>query len=84
MPVCLNSPLRKDESTCHNGFVSIQVANAHILNYRCHAQMMETLEKEPGSLIEVKNVTLPLGKLVKLQAQSTDFLEITDHRAVYV
>lgn len=46
--------------------------------------MMETLEKEPGSLIEVKNVTLPLGKLVKLQAQSTDFLEITDHRAVYV
>ncbi|KAF1798252.1 ubiquitin fusion degradation protein UFD1-domain-containing protein [Mucor lusitanicus] len=44
--------------------------------------MMETLDKEPGSLIEVKNVTLPLGTLVKLQAQSTDFLDITDHRAV--
>ncbi|KAL9546968.1 hypothetical protein PS6_007388 [Mucor atramentarius] len=44
--------------------------------------MMETLGTEPGSLIEVKNVTLPLGSFVKLQPQSPDFLEISDHRAV--
>ncbi|CEP12395.1 hypothetical protein [Parasitella parasitica] len=44
--------------------------------------MMETLETEPGSLIEVKNVTIPLGSFVKIQPQSTDFLDISDHRAV--
>jgi ubiquitin fusion degradation protein 1 len=44
--------------------------------------MMETLGTEPGSIIEVKNVTLPLGSFVKIQPQSTDFLDISDHRAV--
>ncbi|RCH88746.1 ubiquitin fusion degradation protein [Rhizopus stolonifer] len=44
--------------------------------------MMETLRTEPGSIIQVKNVTLPLGSFVKIQPQSTDFLDITDHRAV--
>jgi ubiquitin fusion degradation protein 1 len=44
--------------------------------------MMETLGTEPGSIIEVKNVTLPLGSFVKIQPQSADFLDITDHRAV--
>ncbi|KAI9270880.1 ubiquitin fusion degradation protein UFD1-domain-containing protein [Sporodiniella umbellata] len=44
--------------------------------------MMETLGTEPGSIIQVKNVTLPLGSFVKIQPQSTDFLDITDHRAV--
>ncbi|KAI8987119.1 ubiquitin fusion degradation protein UFD1-domain-containing protein [Pilobolus umbonatus] len=44
--------------------------------------MMETLGVEPGSIIEVKNVTLPLGSFVKIQPQSTDFLDISDHRAV--
>ncbi|KAI7905376.1 ubiquitin fusion degradation protein UFD1-domain-containing protein [Cokeromyces recurvatus] len=44
--------------------------------------MMETLGVEPGNIIEVKNVTLPLGSFVKIQPQSTDFLDISDHRAV--
>ncbi|KAI8975205.1 ubiquitin fusion degradation protein UFD1-domain-containing protein [Mycotypha africana] len=44
--------------------------------------MMETLGTEPGNIIEVKNVTLPLGSFVKIQPQSTDFLDISDHRAV--
>ncbi|KAI8066145.1 ubiquitin fusion degradation protein UFD1-domain-containing protein [Thamnidium elegans] len=44
--------------------------------------MMETLGTQPGNIIEVKNVTLPLGSFVKIQPQSTDFLDITDHRAV--
>ncbi|KAI7865912.1 ubiquitin fusion degradation protein UFD1-domain-containing protein [Spinellus fusiger] len=44
--------------------------------------MMETLQVEPGNLIEVKNINLPLGSFVKIQPQSTDFLDISDHRAV--
>ncbi|CAO3641549.1 unnamed protein product [Mucor hiemalis] len=44
--------------------------------------MMETLGTEPGNIIEIKNVTLPLGSFVKIQPQSTDFLDISDHRAV--
>lgn len=44
--------------------------------------MMESLDTEPGNIIEVKNVTLPLGSFVRIQPQSTDFLDITDHRAV--
>ncbi|KAG0180297.1 ubiquitin fusion degradation protein [Apophysomyces sp. BC1021] len=44
--------------------------------------MMETLRMEPGSMIVVKNTTLPLGSFVKIQPQSTDFLDISDHRAV--
>lgn len=46
--------------------------------------MMETLGLEPGDLIEVKNTTLPLGSFVKIQPQSTDFLDISDPKAVYV
>ncbi|KAG0814947.1 hypothetical protein G6F20_004377 [Rhizopus arrhizus] len=44
--------------------------------------MMESLDTEPGNIIEVRNVTLPLGSFVRIQPQSTDFLDITDHRAV--
>ncbi|KAJ2156455.1 ubiquitin fusion degradation protein [Coemansia sp. RSA 552] len=44
--------------------------------------MMETLRVEPGGMIEAINVALLHGKLVKLQPQSTDFLDISDHRAV--
>ncbi|KAI8149206.1 ubiquitin fusion degradation protein UFD1-domain-containing protein, partial [Fennellomyces sp. T-0311] len=44
--------------------------------------MMETLELEPNDLIEIKNCTLPLGSFVKIQPQSTDFLNISDPKAV--
>ncbi|KAI9311985.1 ubiquitin fusion degradation protein UFD1-domain-containing protein [Dichotomocladium elegans] len=44
--------------------------------------MMETLGLEPNDLLEIKNTTLPLGSFVKLQPQSTDFLDISDPRAV--
>ncbi|KAJ2867038.1 ubiquitin fusion degradation protein [Coemansia aciculifera] len=44
--------------------------------------MMETLELAPGSPVKVLNVALLHGSLVKLQPQSTDFLDISDHRAV--
>ena len=43
---------------------------------------MKTLSLEPGDLIQVKSTDLPPGTLVKLQPQSTSFLDISDPRAV--
>jgi ubiquitin fusion degradation protein 1 len=44
--------------------------------------MMETLQLDVGDMIQVKTTSLELAKLVKLQPQSVNFLEITDPRAV--
>lgn len=43
---------------------------------------METLEMKQGDFVQVSNTRLPSGKLIKIQPQSPDFLEITDPRAV--
>ena len=44
--------------------------------------MMQNLLLEEGGLITVTNVSLPKASYVKLQPQSTDFLEISNPRAV--
>ncbi|KAJ2887713.1 ubiquitin fusion degradation protein, partial [Coemansia asiatica] len=44
--------------------------------------MMDTLGITPGTVVEVINVALLQGSMTKLQPQSTDFLDISDHRAV--
>ncbi|KAI8615447.1 hypothetical protein BC830DRAFT_1168616 [Chytriomyces sp. MP71] len=44
--------------------------------------MMNTLLIQEGSLARIKNTSLPLGRFVKLQPQSVDFLDITDPKAV--
>ncbi|CAM9343145.1 unnamed protein product [Ectocarpus sp. 4 AP-2014] len=44
--------------------------------------MMQNLLLEAGSLLTVKNVSLPKGTFVKFQPQSVDFLEISNPRAV--
>ncbi|KAF7440682.1 ubiquitin fusion degradation protein [Pleurotus ostreatus] len=44
--------------------------------------MMKTLRLNEGDPIRITGTELPKGKLVKLQAQSVHFLEISDHRAV--
>jgi ubiquitin fusion degradation protein 1 len=44
--------------------------------------MMQNLLIEEGTLITVTNVSLPKATFVKLQPQSTDFLEISNPRAV--
>lgn len=43
---------------------------------------MQTLQLETGDLIQVKSTDLASAKLVKLQPQSTNFLEISDPKAV--
>ncbi|CAJ0761279.1 23156_t:CDS:10 [Entrophospora sp. SA101] len=44
--------------------------------------LMETLSLETGDLVDIKNATLPLGKFVKIQPQTENFLDITDQKAV--
>lgn len=45
--------------------------------------MMRQLQIEPGDIIQVKNATLPLGKFLKIQPQSVNFLDdISDPKAV--
>lgn len=44
--------------------------------------MMKTLGVEEGSLVTIKSTSLPLGKFVKIQPQSVDFLDVSDPKAV--
>jgi len=44
--------------------------------------MMQTLNFDVGDMIQVRTTSLELAKLVKLQPQSTNFLDISDPRAV--
>jgi ubiquitin fusion degradation protein 1 len=44
--------------------------------------MMQTLLLDVGDMIQIKSTSLELAKLVKLQPQSVNFLEISDPRAV--
>ncbi|QLQ78760.1 hypothetical protein HG537_0B01090 [Torulaspora globosa] len=44
--------------------------------------MLETLKVQPGSLLKIGSTDVPLGKFVKLEPQSVDFLDISDPKAV--
>lgn len=44
--------------------------------------MMNTLDLTPGLILKIANCDLPLGKFVKIEPQSVDFLDISDHKAV--
>ena len=43
---------------------------------------MSTLSLDPGDLLQIKSTDLPSGTFIKLQAQSTSFLDISDPKAV--
>lgn len=43
---------------------------------------MKTLELNEGDPVRLTGAVLPKGKLVKIQAQSTDFLQVSDAKAV--
>ncbi|KAI5964695.1 UFD1 [Candida pseudojiufengensis] len=51
---------------------------------RCYIPqwMMNTLKLQPGNLIQISNCDLNLGKFVKIEPQSVDFLDISDPKAV--
>lgn len=44
--------------------------------------MMKNLVIREGDLVKIINTALPKGTYVKLQPVTTDFLDISDHRAV--
>lgn len=44
--------------------------------------MLEQLDVSDGNIIDIQYVSLPLGKFLKIQPQSVDFLDITDPKAV--
>ncbi|WWC73847.1 uncharacterized protein I206_107819 [Kwoniella pini CBS 10737] len=46
------------------------------------AWMMKTLNLTEGEPIRLTGAKLPKGKMVKIQAQSTDFLQVSDAKAV--
>jgi len=46
--------------------------------------MMKTLRLNEGDPIRITGAELPKGKMVKIQAQSVHFLEVSDPKAVYV
>lgn len=48
------------------------------------AWMMKKLQLSEGDPIRLTGCTLPKGKHVKIQAQSTDFLQVSDAKAVWV
>jgi len=43
---------------------------------------MQTLQLEPGDLLQTKSTDLPPGQFIKLQPQNTNFLDISDPKAV--
>ncbi|KAF4987318.1 hypothetical protein FGRMN_10443 [Fusarium graminum] len=47
-----------------------------------HAGMMVTLQMDVGDMIQIRTTSLELAKMVKLQPQSVNFLEISDPKAV--
>lgn len=45
-------------------------------------QMMQTLLLETGDMVQIKSTDLPQASFIKVQPQSTDFLDISDPKAV--
>ena len=45
-------------------------------------QIMDNLLLSVGDLVNLRNVSLPKGKFIKIQPHTTDFLDISDPKAV--
>lgn len=44
--------------------------------------MMDNMLLSVGELVNLKNVSLPKGSFIKIQPHTSDFLEISDPKAV--
>lgn len=67
------------EKTAHAGVLEFTAEEGKIYLPRW---LMNTLLLQPGDLLQIKSTDLPPGTFIKLQAQSTDFLDISDPKAV--
>jgi ubiquitin fusion degradation protein 1 len=50
----------------------------------CGLQMMQNLLLQEGDMVFIKNANLPKGTYVKLQPHTTDFLDISNPKAMLV
>jgi ubiquitin fusion degradation protein 1 len=78
-PMLFELSNNKEKQTTHAGVLEFIAEEGRIYIPRW---MMNTLVLQEGQIIQVKNVSLPLGKFVKIQPQHISFLEITDPKAV--
>ncbi|ODN79302.1 hypothetical protein L202_03314 [Cryptococcus amylolentus CBS 6039] len=75
----LRNPKSPTTHTTHAGVLEF-IAEEGIVHLP--AWMMQTLNLEEGDPIRLTGAILPKGKMVKIQAQSTMFLEVADPKAV--
>ncbi len=72
----------KGPSTCRIGYaflVELEKLQAKFL-----LQMMQNLLLQEGDLVHIQSVSLPKGSFVKLRPHSSDFLDISNPKAVCV
>ncbi|CAO1947347.1 unnamed protein product [Urochloa humidicola] len=67
------------ERTSHCGVLEFVAEEGMI--YMPHWMMQKLLLQE-GDLVSIKNANLPKGKYVKLQPHTTDYLDISNHKAI--
>ncbi|ORY34570.1 ubiquitin fusion degradation protein UFD1-domain-containing protein [Naematelia encephala] len=75
----LRNPRNPSVNRTHAGVLEF-IADEGIVHLP--AWMMKTLNLNEGDPIRLTGAKLPKGKLVKLQAQATDFLQVSDPKAV--
>lgn len=81
MQVYWSLSLRRDGRISRNGYDEIYLTKMQV-GADTVSQMMETLGMDVGDMIQVRTTALELAKMVKLQPQSVNFLDISDPRAV--
>ncbi|WVQ84773.1 hypothetical protein IAT38_006930 [Cryptococcus sp. DSM 104549] len=75
----LRNPRSPTTHTTHCGVLEF-IADEGVVHLP--AWMMKTLNLTEGDPIRLTGAKLPKGKMVKIQAQSTDFLQVSDAKAV--
>lgn len=90
----LRNPRNPTEDQTHAGVLEFiaEEGIVHLPAWVCSAQlalgtkltrqMMKKLNLNEGDPVRLTGAVLPKGKMVKIQAQSVDFLEVADAKAV--
>ncbi|CAK9786868.1 unnamed protein product [Cutaneotrichosporon oleaginosum] len=76
---CLRNPRNPHINQTHAGVLEF-IADEGIVYLP--AWMMQTLQLNEGDPVRLTGAELPKGKFVKIQAQSVDFLQVSDPKAV--
>ncbi|GMK59362.1 hypothetical protein CspeluHIS016_0703770 [Cutaneotrichosporon spelunceum] len=77
---CLRNPRNPHVNQTHAGVLEFIADDPGIVYLP--AWMMQTLQLNEGDPIRLTGTELPKGKFVKIQAQSVDFLQVSDPKAV--